>query len=65
MVPWGEDQDKALAALTEVLTSPPILALPNREAPFHLHTDASELGGGAALTQVIRDTERAIGFASH
>ena len=62
---WGAEQDKALKALIEFLTSPPILALLDWEATFQLHTDTSELGAGAALTQDIRETERVIGYASH
>ena len=65
LVPWGEEQDKALAALIEILKSPPILALSNWGAKFQLHTDASELGAGAALTQDVRGTERVIGYSSH
>ena len=64
-VPWGAEQDKALRALIEFLTSPLILALPNWEVIFRLHTDASELGAGAALTQETRGAERVIGYASH
>ena len=64
-MPWGAKQGKALKALIELLTSPPILALPDWEGTFQLHTDTSELGAGAALTQDIRGTEHAIGYASH
>ena len=46
-VPWGEEQDKALAGLVQALTSPPILAMPDWNSLFQLHTDASELGAGA------------------
>ena len=53
-MPWSVEQDKALKALVELLTSLLILALPNWEVTFQLHTDASELGAGAALTQVTR-----------
>ena len=65
LVPWDEEQDQALVALIEIFASPPILALPNWEAPFQLHTDASELGAGAAITQDVRRTERVIGCSSH
>lgn len=46
-VPWGAEQNKDLKALIELFTSPLILALPDWEATFQLHTDASELGTGA------------------
>ena len=57
-MPWGAEQDKALKALVEFVTSLPILALPDWEATFLLHTDVSELGVGEALTQDTRGTER-------
>ena len=62
---WGAEQDKALKALIEFLTSPPILALLDWEATFQLHTEDGELGAGAALTHDTRETERVIGYASH
>lgn len=64
-IPWGVAQDEALAQLVHCLSSPPILALPDWDEPFILHTDASETGGGAALTQIQKAIERAIAFASH
>lgn len=64
-VPWGEEQDKALAALILALTPPPILAMPLWDQPFQLHTDASELGAGAALTQTREGSERVVGYASN
>lgn len=64
-VPWGPAQDEALSQLIHCLTSSPILALPVWKDPFLLHTDASEIGSGAALTQVQQGIERALSFASH
>ena len=61
----GRVTGQGLAALVRILTSPPILALPDWGLPFRLHTDASELGTGAALTQNIRGAERVIGYSSH
>ena len=49
-VPWGEFQ-QAKDALIKALTNPPILALPDWDKPFRLHSDASEIGAGAVLTQ--------------
>lgn len=64
-IPWGVAQDEALSQVIHCLTSPPILALPDWFERFILHTDASETGGGAALTQIQKNIERAIAFASH
>ena len=55
---WGAEQDKVVKALIEFPTSPPILALPDWQATFQLHTDASELGAGLALTQDTRNRTR-------
>ena len=64
-VSWGEEQDKALAALILALTSSPILTVPDWDKSFQLHTDASELGTGAVLTQIHVGSERVLGYASH
>ena len=40
-MPWGEEQDRALAALILALTLPPILAMPDWNKSFQLQTDAS------------------------
>ena len=50
-VPWGEFQQQAKDALIKALTSPPILALPDWNKLFRLHTDASEIGAEAVLIQ--------------
>lgn len=62
---WVPAQDEALAQLIHCLSSPPVQVLPNWHEPFVLHTDASEVGGGAALTQIQDSIERVIAFASH
>ena len=48
---WTEEHQVALEHLTKHLTSPPVMAYPNFEEPFLLHTDASEIGLGAVLYQ--------------
>ena len=48
---WTEEHQVALEYLTKHLTSPPVMAYPNFEEPFLLHTDASETGLGAVLYQ--------------
>ena len=54
-----------MEALVDLLTSPPILALPDWNEPFRLHTDASETGAGAVLTQIQDVVEKALAYASH
>ena len=64
-VPWGEFQQQAKDALIKALTSPPILALPDWDKPFRLHTDASEIGVGVVLTQFSDHLENILIYASH
>ena len=48
---WSEKQQKAFDKLREVLTSNPILGLPDKSKPFELHVDASGTGLGGVLYQ--------------
>ena len=63
--PWGQAQTEAMETLVNLLTSLPILALPDCNKPFQLHTDASETGAGAVLTQTQEMVEKALAYASH
>ena len=47
-----------------MLTSPPILAFPNFELPFELHSDASGKGLRAVLYQLQEGKKRVIAYAS-
>ena len=64
-VPWGHAQTEAMETLVNLLTSPPIFALPDWSKPFRLHTDASETGAEAVLTQVQEMVEKTLAYASH
>jgi hypothetical protein len=56
-VPWsfGDDQAAAFERLRHLLISAPILAHPNYDKPFILHTDASTIGIGGVLSQTQDD----------
>lgn len=41
-IEWTAEHQKALEQLVDLLTSPPVLAYPDFNHPFRLHTDASE-----------------------
>ena len=51
-VPWGYAQTEAIETLVRLLTSPPIIMLPDWNKPFQLHTDAIKTGKRAVLTQI-------------
>jgi transposase InsO family protein len=48
---WSDACQDAFVKLKRLLTSQPVLAVPNFEKPFRLETDASGLGMGAVLLQ--------------
>eukprot|EP00903_Cladosiphon_okamuranus_P015718 g14508.t3 len=64
-IPWGDKEDKAFCLLRESLASPTVLAFPDMNSTFELHTDASATGAGATLMQAVGDVPRVIAFASH
>jgi hypothetical protein len=43
---WGEAQDIAFKMLKEILTSEPVLLIPNLLKPFKVHVDACRVGKG-------------------
>lgn len=50
-VEWTIEHQKTLDLLIDMLVNPPVLAYPDFNLPFVLHTDASEKGLGAILYQ--------------
>eukprot|EP00043_Microstomoeca_roanoka_P019474 m.219569 g.219569 ORF g.219569 m.219569 type:complete len:1192 (-) comp17002_c0_seq5:791-4366(-) len=50
-IAWGDPQQRAFDTLKRAICSQPVLSLPDMQKPFVLHTDASELCGGAVLSQ--------------
>ncbi|XP_073805423.1 uncharacterized protein [Danio rerio] len=63
-IEWKEEHQKILCKLVEALTTPPVLAYPDFDLPFTLHTDASEKGLGAVLYQRQVGKMRVIGYGS-
>ena len=63
--PWGQAQTEAMETLVNLFTSPPIIALPDWNKSFWLHTDTSETGAGAVLTQIQKMVEKKLAYASH
>ena len=52
---WTDEGKRAFTEIKHFLTNPPILAYPDFFATFILHTDASDLGIGAVLSQKCKD----------
>lgn len=61
---WDGECEYTFNRLKEILTSPPILAYPEFQKPFELHTDASGTGLGAVLYQTQNDQKKVIAYAS-
>lgn len=61
---WSPEADRSFNALKECLVSAPVLACPNYALPFEVHTDASNYGIGAMLTQNIDGKEHPIAYMS-
>lgn len=63
-VDWTPDHSAVVSRLVDMLTSPPILAYPDYNLPFVLHTDASNEGLGAVLYQQQGSKLRVIAYGS-
>ncbi|CAM9901154.1 unnamed protein product, partial [Sphacelaria rigidula] len=64
-IPWGDQQQQAFLDLKSALMSYPILAYPDWNERFVLHSDASEFAAGVALAQEADEREWIIEYASH
>ena len=63
-IEWKDDHQLILDKLLTYLTEPPILAYPDFDLPFILHTDASGPGLGCGLFQTQDGSIRVIGYGS-
>ena len=48
---WSEECERSFSALKDMLTSAPVLVLPESDQPYVVYTDASITGLGCVLTQ--------------
>ena len=63
-VRWDDECQKSFDKLKAILTSEPVLRLPNDQKPFILRTDASGVGLGAVLLQGDQEGVRPVAYAS-
>ena len=64
---WDEKCQKAFQRLKEAMVSPRLLTYPDRRpgaSPLELHTDASDIGAGACLSQIQDGESKPIAFVS-
>ena len=61
---WTTEAARSFATLKAKLTEAPVLAFPCFSEQFRLKTDASDVGLGAVLSQIIDGHERPVAFAS-
>lgn len=61
---WSSECDKSFNFLKNVLSSEPIVILPDFNVPFKIHTDASNLAVGAVLAQDRDGLEHVVAYAS-
>ena len=64
LIEWTEAVNSAFENLKELCTSTPILAYPDYQLPFILHTDSSSEGLGAVLYQKQEGRLRVIAYVS-
>jgi hypothetical protein len=61
---WTPEADAAFNALKDCLVSAPVLSCPAYDKAFEVHTDASNYGIGAMLTQTLDGKEHPIAYMS-
>ena len=62
--PWDRECQHAFDTLKKALCNAPVLALPDPEAKYCLHVDASQYALGAVLSQMQDKAEKVLGYFS-
>jgi hypothetical protein len=61
---WESEEQNAFDAIKKVITSEPVLTLPNKEGKFQVEVDASNVGTGAVLSQEQQGKWHPVAFMS-
>lgn len=61
---WNDRHEKARNDIIQILISAPVLAIFQEDAPILVYTDASSLGFGSVLVQIIDGRQHAVAFMS-
>jgi hypothetical protein len=61
---WESEEQNAFDAIKKVITSEPVLTLPNKEGKFRVEVDASNVGTGAVLPQEQQGKWHPVAFMS-
>ena len=61
---WNESLRKLFEEIKSAINDCPRLFFMDETSPIHLYTDASDVGIGAYLAQIVEGTEKPIGFVS-
>lgn len=61
---WSDEANSAFTKLKSLLVNAPVLACPDFNSSFEVHTDASNFGVGAMLAQTIGGIEHPIAYMS-
>ena len=64
-ITWGDAQESAFLQIKECLSSPPVMCHPDFDRDFIVDTDASSVGIGCVLSQMVDGRERVIAYQSH
>jgi hypothetical protein len=61
---WNDQCERAFCQIKISISNAVTLSIPDFSIPFEIHTDASNVGIGACLVQIVNGERRIIAFSS-